>query len=288
MKKTSLLSLLLMIVIGTKAQINIIDLNAVFQSDSIDQARLVVQYEMKYVKDTTDEKQLLDPLKETLMLEIGQKASKCYSYTFYLRDSVLTADYKSGASQETINQHAQAYGYSSVSYQIFKNHPMGKVTTIDRLATTNILCEEDNECPEWQLHPDTMTILSYPCQKATCRFRGRDYTVWYTMEVPVSEGPWKLYGLPGLILKAEDSRGHFSFTCTGLEQSRNVKSILIHTKGREKLSRKELDKMYERFYSDPIGFMEATSPNVKINITDGQGNPIKKFSEPYNPIEINK
>ncbi|MBQ3610561.1 MAG: GLPGLI family protein, partial [Bacteroidaceae bacterium] len=203
-------------------------------------------------------------------------------------DSVLTADYKAGASQETITQHAQAYGYSSVSYQIFKNHPMGKVTTIDRLATTNILCEEDNECPEWQLHSDTMTILSYPCQKATCRFRGRDYTAWYTMEVPVSDGPWKLYGLPGLILKAEDSRGHFSFTCTGLEQSRDAKPILIHTKGREKLSRKELDKMYERFYSDPIGFMEATSPNVKINITDGQGNPIKKFSEPYNPIEINK
>ena len=242
---------------------------------------------MKYVKDTTDEKQLLDPLKETLMLEIGQKVSKCYSYTFYLRDSVLTADYKAGASQETITQHAQAYGYSSVSYQIFKNHPMGKVTTIDRLATTNILCEEDNERPEWQLHPDTMTILSYPCQKATCRFRGRDYTAWYTMDIPVSDGPWKLHGLPGLILKAEDSRGHFSFTCTGLEQSRDAKPILIHTKGREKLSRKELDKMYERFYSDPIGFMEATSPNVKINITDGQGNPIKKFSEPYNPIEIN-
>ena len=62
MNKRNLLSLfLLMIVVGTKAQINIIDLNAVFQSDSIDQARLVVQYEMKYVKDTTNEKQLLDP-----------------------------------------------------------------------------------------------------------------------------------------------------------------------------------------------------------------------------------
>ena len=287
MKKTSLLSLLLMIVVGTKAQINIIDLNAVFQSDSIDQARLVVQYEMKYVKDTTDEKQLLDPLKETLMLEIGQKVSKCYSYTFYLCDSVLTADYKAGASQETITQHAQAYGYSSVSYQIFKNHPMGKVTTIDRLATTNILCEEDNERPEWQLHPETMTILSYPCQKATCRFKGRDYTAWYTMDIPLSDGPWKLHGLPGLILKAEDSRGHFSFTCTGLEQSRDAKSILIHTKGREKLSRKELDKMYERYYTDPMGFLSSTAPNVKINITDGQGNPIKKLSYPYNPIELN-
>ena len=289
MNKRNLLPLLLlMIVIGTKAQINIIDLNAVFQSDSIDQARLVVQYEMKYVKDTTDEKQLLDPLKETLMLEIGQKVSKFYSYTFYLRDSVLTADYKAGASQETINQHVQAYGNGNISYQIFKNHPKGKVSTTDRLGLTNILCEEDNERPEWQLHPDTMIILSYPCQKATCRFKGRDYTVWYTMDIPVSDGPWKLHGLPGLILKAEDSRRHFSFTCTGLEQCRDAKPILIHTKGREKLSRKELDKMYERYYTDPMGFLSSTAPNVKINITDGQGNPIKKLSYPYNPIEINK
>ena len=115
-----------------------------------------------------------------------------------------------------------------------------------------------------------------------------DYTAWYTMDIPVSDGPWKLHGLPGLILKAEDSRGHFSFICTGLEQCRDAKPILIHTKGREKLSRKELDKMYERYYTDPMGFLSSTAPNVKINITDGQGNPIKKLSYPYNPIEINK
>ena len=222
------------------------------------------------------------------MLEIGQKVSKCYSYTFYLRDSILTADYKAGASQETITQHAQAYGNGNVSYQIFKNHPAGKVTTTDRLGMTNILCEEANERPEWTLHPDTMTVLSYPCRKATCRFKGRDYTAWYTMDVPVSEGPWKLHGLPGLIVKAEDSRGHYTFTCTGLEQCRDAKPVLIHTKGREKLSRKELDKMYARFHGDPIGFLAATSPGVTINITDGQGNPVKKFSEPYNPIEINE
>ena len=286
--KNILTLLLLLLSIGMKAQINIIDLDAVFQNDSIDQARLVAQYEMKYVRDTTNEKQLLEPLKETLMLEIGQKVSKCYSYTFYLRDSILTADYKAGASQETIIQHAQAYGNGNISYQVFKNYPAKKVTTIDRLGTTNILCEEANERPEWTLHPDTMTILSYPCQKATCRFKGRDYTAWYTMDVPVSDGPWKLHGLPGLIIKAEDSRGHYVFTCTGLEQHRGIQPISIHTKGREKLSRKELDKMYERFYTDPIGFLAATSPNVKINITDGQGNSIMKFSEPYNPIEINE
>ena len=287
-KKNFLISLLLLLSIGMKAQINIIDLDAVFHNDTIDQARLMVQYELKYVKDTTNEKQLLDPLKETLMLEIGRKVSKCYSYTVYLRDSVLNADFKAGASQETILQHARAYSNGNITYQIFKNHPTGKVTTTDRLGTTNILCEETNERPEWQLHPDTMTILSYPCRKATSRFKGRDYTAWYTMDVPVSEGPWKLHGLPGLIIKAEDSRGHFTFTCTGLEQCREAKPILIHTKGREKLNRKDLDKMYERYYADPIGFLSATAPNVTVSIMDGQGNPVKNFSDPYNPIEINE
>lgn len=284
MKKTSLLLLLLMLGFGTNAQITIIDVNETFQSDSIDQVRLLVQYELAYVNDSTNEKQLQEPLKETLMLEIGQKVSKCYSYTVYLRDSILTEDYKMGASQETVNQHAQAYSNGNITYQIFKNHPKGKVTTTDRLATTNLLCEENNECPEWQLHPDTMTVLSYPCRKATCRFKGRDYTAWYTMDIPVSDGPWKLHGLPGLILKAEEARGHFTFTCTGLEK--NEKTILIHTKGREKLSRKELDKMYERYYGDPIGFLSANAPNVKINITDEHGNPVKKYSTPYNPIEL--
>lgn len=289
MKKRNILSLfLLMLCLATNAQITIIDLNETFKSDSIDQARLVVQYELAYVNDSTNEKQLQEPLKETLMLEIGHKVSKCYSYTIYLRDSILTEDYKMGASQETINQHAQAYSNGNITYQIYKNYPFGKVTTTDRLATTNILCEENNERPEWVLHPDTMTVLSYPCQKATCQFKGRNYTAWYTMEIPISEGPWKLYGLPGLIIKAEDSSKHFSFTCTGLEQCRNVKSILIHTHGREKLSRKELDKMYERYYGDPIGFMSANNPNVKLNITDEHGNPIKKYSYPYNPIELNK
>lgn len=80
------------------------------------------------------------------------------------------------------------------------------MTTLDRLATSNFRCEEKNEKPVWTLLPDTATILTYHCWKATGHFRGRSYTAWFTMEIPVSEGPWKLCGLPGLIIKAEDDR----------------------------------------------------------------------------------
>lgn len=270
--------------LSLQAQIFVVDTGSIFNQDSIDTQRIKVQYEMTYLQDTVSED--AKPGQETLMLEIGRQYSKCYSYNFYVSDSLLIADAQAGASKETMLQHATAIGNSRISYQIFKHYPAGKVTTLDRLATTNFLCEEKEGMPEWTLLPDTATILSYSCQKATCHFKGRNYTAWYTMEIPVSEGPWKLFGLPGLIIKAEDDKKHYTFNCIGIEQCKTPKPILINLKGREKVSRQNLNRMYERMAKDPMSFIASTAPNVKVSVTDKHGNPMKSFSIPYNPIEL--
>jgi GLPGLI family protein len=54
---------------------------------------------------------------------------------------------------------------------------------------------------DWVLINETKKIGAFNCLKATCHFRGRDYIAWYTLEIPVSYGPWKFQGLPGLILE---------------------------------------------------------------------------------------
>jgi GLPGLI family protein len=64
---------------------------------------------------------------------------------------------------------------------------------------------------EWQLTTETKTIDSLSCQKAIGKFRGRTYTAWYAKEIPVAVGPWKLHGLPGLIVEAEDNLGEVKF-----------------------------------------------------------------------------
>jgi GLPGLI family protein len=178
-----------------------------------------------------------------------------------------------------------------ITYQIYKNYPQGKVTTLERLAMSQFRCEETNECPEWQVLSDTTTILNYLCYKATCRFKGRDYTVWFTPSIPRSEGPWKLCGLPGLILQAEDSQRHFVFECTGLLNGRPDEMILYGADNYEPVSRSALNKAFERYTADPIGYMTASStPNkqVTIKVLDEHGDEQTKTIKniPYNPIEL--
>ena len=266
------------------AQITVVTGDNIKKSEPIDELVFRAQYELKMLEDTTrsDSK----PNSETMMLEVGKKSSLFYGYTTFLRDSVLMEDVKNNVSQELMAEHTSAYGNARITYRIYKNHPAGKVTTLDRIVTTNFRCEEKNDKPQWTLLPDTATILTYRCQKASCRFRGRNYTAWYTTEIPVSEGPWKLCGLPGLILKAEDSRGHYSFLCTGLQQFKESKPLLFNAKGYESISRKDLDKIYERYFKDPVGYVASTAPNVKVTVKDEHGNPIKNYTIPYNPIEL--
>ena len=56
---------------------------------------------------------------------------------------------------------------------------------------------------QWQIHPETQSIVGYPSQKATTRFGGRNWVAWFTVDIPFSDGPYKFAGLPGLITRLE-------------------------------------------------------------------------------------
>ena len=57
--------------------------------------------------------------------------------------------------------------------------------------------EEEVPALEWEMTGEHGTVASFDCQKAECDFRGRRWEAWFAPEIPVSEGPWKLKGLPG-------------------------------------------------------------------------------------------
>lgn len=65
---------------------------------------------------------------------------------------------------------------------------------------------------QWKILTDTKIIEEFNCVKAIGEFGGRTYDVWFTPDIPVSFGPFKLWGLPGLILEAKSRDGRVEYT----------------------------------------------------------------------------
>ena len=64
---------------------------------------------------------------------------------------------------------------------------------------------EDKPILRWNIKKDIKKIGVFDCRKAEVLFRGRNYIAWFTDQIAVPFGPWKLNGLPGLILEAYDN-----------------------------------------------------------------------------------
>jgi len=80
-----------------------------------------------------------------------------------------------------------------------------------------LLVKEDSLTWKWNLKDEVKKIGKFNCQKATIEFRGREYTAWFTEEIPVPFGPWKFQGLSGLILEVYDNDNIFHIVAKNLK-----------------------------------------------------------------------
>lgn len=128
---------------------------------------------------------------------------------------------------------------------------------------------------EWTMVEDsTATVLGYECIMAESDYHGRHWKAWFTPEIPLPFGPWKLHGLPGLILKAE-ANGGFSFVATGLEHSDRIMTPMYMQGDYSKVDRKEALKNAEYFANNEESILNAQGQQVKIYTVDDDGNPIE-------------
>lgn len=227
----------------------------------IDQATLKCYYVFSKKKDSIAKPYRTD----TMILDIGNKVSRFYDPARLGRDSMLSATMLNMGSQpiksvsvfraETAKDLSAMQGTvasnasEGESYQIFKDKLSSKITVIDYVASgrDKFRYEDDLGTLPWKITNVTDTILTYSCQKATLHFRGRDYTAWFAADVPVSDGPWKFSGLPGLILKVSDDKQLFSFNLIGIQQLPNPQPILIDDpKTNVKCTRAEFEKQKKK------------------------------------------
>lgn len=108
---------------------------------------------------------------------------------------------------EATSKYPRSHQYQS----IYNNYPEKGERLFSEKIVKNFYYTEPMTRIEWELLDNDTTIIEYPCHAACGNYGGHRWTVYYTQELPFSVGPWKLWGLPGVILYAYDDTGNNIF-----------------------------------------------------------------------------
>lgn len=142
-----------------------------------------------------------------------------------------------------------------------------------------LLLNEKKPEIQWQLKSDTKKIGNYICNKAIGKFRGRIYTVWYTPEIPLPIGPWKLQGLSGAIIEAYDQTKTVQFYLTSLktvdmDNRYDYSSIFSNGKNIDII---EYEKKQSSIVSELIKKLKSKVPRgVQISVESSSQNFLEK------------
>ena len=251
--------------------------NNVPETETLADERMEFLYDFRWCIDTTATmKENYDS--DQMLLQIGPDGlSKFSSFKNLAVDSLLM-----NTTQEQIVEAALEGKLSNgVFMTIFKNYPEGKLTHVEKICKDWFRYEEEMPELEWELADSTVNVLGYECHEAKCNFRGREWTAFYTEEIPMMDGPWKLHGLPGLIMAASDRDGEYTFECIGIK-SNGQRPITIYKVPFNKTDRKGLYDAKNRFDINPYAYFETTTGG-SITVTDEAGNP---SPDAFDPMDL--
>lgn len=211
------------------------------------------------------------------ILELGDSIFKYESYGSYRLDSALV-----GKQQMTLGEYFDFYNKYSPDFKEFllENVNANKLSYYGKVSIDKFMYHEEVPHIDWALSDSTKEICGYLCHQATATFRGRNWIAWYC-DIPKSVGPWKLNGLPGLILAAETEDKEHTFSAISVRKSSSP--ITVNDKEYFKTTREHFNQALADYKSNPAKSWK-NSPLAPKDM-NGKSLPVKKRKLFYNPLE---
>jgi len=289
------------------------------KAQKADSAQIILRYKFTHVRDTTKRD---TPYIENMMLAVGQTASVYKSYDKRLQMQQMQkqiADMQKGGTFGPVSFKSGGSGITQA--EIFQFPTINKMVRKEKLINSYLI-DEPYPTIAWKISSDTSTIFNLHCQKATGHFKGRDYIAWFCPDLPFRNGPWKLCGLPGLIVEAHDTKNDVIFKFDGVEEivkaapgsTGGIENGVTQTGGHTmvmigmddanqdpnaialpangiKTTQKEFDNLQAAMKKDPMAFMQSAMAGmgggVKFNRADGNGPQINMKVAPAKTVVIN-
>ncbi len=170
------------------------------------------------------------------------------------------------------------------SKQIFRDPKLKMITfSYSKPGLVITYINEPLKTINWQIHSEQRKIGKFNCIRATATFRGRDYEAWFAPEIPLPHGPWKLHGLPGLILEAYDTRREIQFLFESIDiPSASAPEMLV-------LKREGIETSFEDYKKSPDFFWGEAATRYSMEDLKAKGSSATitiRITPTYDPIEL--
>lgn len=150
------------------------------------------------------------------------------------------------------------------------------LTVYDMLIDEHVYYTEKYNEMYWEIGDSTKNILGYECAMATTDYHGRKWTAWFAPEIPISDGPWKFRGLPGLILEVSVPSG-IGLYADGIVTTDKSIGKIYGVEKYEKSDRKEILRARRAMIDNPQGALAAKGITVKVTDSTRLSKPDEKF-----------
>ncbi len=219
-----------------------------------------------------------------MFLDITEKFSVFQSQNKYYRDSIMVSG----------NINLSGLPKPKISFSVVKNKLTREICYRNSFGTEHFQYFSPIDSVQWELLTDTVHIAGFNCHKAQTILGGRQYTAWYTTEIPISDGPYKFCNLPGLIIELSDTKNHYSFKLTGIYTD-NISFSFADRLEYTTVTRKQYLQYADNIKKHPEVLFQLP-PGTTITSANGDSintaiqNRVEKLREQYkknnNPLEF--
>ncbi|MEJ5105009.1 GLPGLI family protein [Chryseobacterium sp. MYb328] len=241
----------------------------IFATQLLSAQKIRVTYHLKY---KTDSLQSAHKENDMLLDIYSSDASRFYPEKLYKSDSIR----KNGTSGQ----------YYSLDFNHATIRNKAYLKKYYRVLTDVYEITEEMPSLEWKISSDKKKIGEYECQSATLKYKNRQWTAWFTQDIPISEGPSFFKGLPGLVIWVHDDKNNYDFSLKKLTKDfyDPYNGIDFNSENIVKINKDQLNKIYINYYLDP--YKEAKMGKIKMNFVDEKGNEVKNIN--WNELTKNK
>ncbi|WP_027384885.1 GLPGLI family protein [Epilithonimonas caeni] len=244
-------------------------------------------YEYKFISDSTN----LDDIKtEMMFLDTTKDGSKYYSYTVFNSDSLMKADLEQQLKATGSINVKSDMRKGNVRYSVTKTYPDYKTNLHRKLGMDAYNISEDRKI-NWKISSEKEKIGEWNTQKAETDFAGRHWIAWFSTDIPIQDGPYKFYGLPGLIVKIEDKTGSHKLELKGIKNIIGDMDINVWEAKEIAVNSKQFQKVLKEYENDPTkGIKQIQMGGTSIVLTgkDGTSTKIAKEQEDRLKAQIKK